>query len=105
MPQPMYRQEQAMAQREKGVQVQIDDVDGVMEDSDVGGWEKMDGEMVVVQQDDERHFADAVDAATPLTNQNSNQLTLLFQGEAYVFDSVTPEKVSFLSLFFILISG
>ncbi|CAA6653425.1 unnamed protein product [Spirodela intermedia] len=52
----------------------------------------MDGVMVEVPQDHE-HYADAVDASMPLTSQTSNQLTLLFQGEAYVFDSVTPEKV------------
>ncbi|XP_010933434.1 GATA transcription factor 18 isoform X1 [Elaeis guineensis] len=42
---------------------------------------------------DQDHLADAVDAAMPLMSATSNQLTLLFQGEVYVFDSVTPEKV------------
>ncbi|XP_026661657.2 GATA transcription factor 18-like isoform X2 [Phoenix dactylifera] len=42
---------------------------------------------------DQDHLADAVDAAVPLMSATSNQLTLLFQGEVYVFDSVTPEKV------------
>ncbi|KAJ4782818.1 GATA transcription factor 28 [Rhynchospora pubera] len=37
--------------------------------------------------------SDDVDTPVPLTSANSNQLTLLFQGEVYVFDSVTPEKV------------
>ncbi|KAF3333029.1 GATA transcription factor 28-like protein [Carex littledalei] len=37
--------------------------------------------------------SDDVDTAVPVTSGNSNQLTLLFQGEVYVFDSVTPEKV------------
>lgn len=39
--------------------------------------------------------SDDVDTAVPVTSGNSNQLTLLFQGEVYVFDSVTPEKVIF----------
>ncbi|XP_038974735.1 GATA transcription factor 19-like isoform X2 [Phoenix dactylifera] len=36
---------------------------------------------------------DGVDAAVPLVSPTSNQLTLLYQGEAYVFESVSPEKV------------
>ncbi|KAG0462426.1 hypothetical protein HPP92_020902 [Vanilla planifolia] len=36
---------------------------------------------------------DASDTAMQLVSSNPNQLTLLFQGEVYVFDSVTPEKV------------
>ncbi|XP_020577334.1 GATA transcription factor 18-like isoform X2 [Phalaenopsis equestris] len=36
---------------------------------------------------------EAADAAMQLVGSNPNQLTLLFQGEVYVFDSVTPEKV------------
>ncbi|CAL9124451.1 GATA transcription factor 18 [Musa acuminata AAA Group] len=43
--------------------------------------------------DQDGHVAEAVDAAAPLMNMTSNQLTLLYQGEVYVFDSVTPEKV------------
>ncbi|KAG6494427.1 hypothetical protein ZIOFF_049452 [Zingiber officinale] len=39
------------------------------------------------------HLTDAMDAAAPLMDVASNQLTLLFQGEIYVFDSVSPEKV------------
>ncbi|XP_021732899.1 GATA transcription factor 24-like [Chenopodium quinoa] len=30
---------------------------------------------------------------TPLANGNNNQLTLSFQGQVYVFDSVSPEKI------------
>ncbi|KAJ3674664.1 hypothetical protein LUZ60_005280 [Juncus effusus] len=36
---------------------------------------------------------DQVDPSVPLICENSNQLTLLFQGKIYVFESVTPEKV------------
>ncbi|XP_008775860.2 GATA transcription factor 19-like [Phoenix dactylifera] len=36
---------------------------------------------------------DGVDAAVPLVSPTSNQLTLLYQGEVYVFESVSPEKV------------
>ncbi|CAL9104054.1 unnamed protein product [Musa textilis] len=43
--------------------------------------------------DPDGHVAEAVDAAAPLMSMTSNQLTLLYQGEVYVFDSVTPEKV------------
>ncbi|URE14504.1 gata transcription factor [Musa troglodytarum] len=43
--------------------------------------------------DQDGHVAEAVDAAAPLMSMTSNQLTLLYQGEVYVFDSVTPEKV------------
>ncbi|CAA7387652.1 unnamed protein product [Spirodela intermedia] len=99
-PQPMYGHEAGVGgveQRAKSIPIRIDDGDGggVMEDAVAGGWgsgDKMDGVMVEVPQDHE-HYADAVDASMPLTSQTSNQLTLLFQGEAYVFDSVTPEKV------------
>lgn len=44
--------------------------------------------------------SDDVDTPVPVTGGNSNQLTLLFQGEVYVFDSVTPEKVFFVSKFY-----
>ncbi|XP_008796631.2 GATA transcription factor 18-like [Phoenix dactylifera] len=61
------------------------------------GVEKMDAAAASTstapQASDQDHLADAVDAAMPLINATSNQLTLLFQGEVYVFDSVTPEKV------------
>ncbi|KAJ8470201.1 hypothetical protein OPV22_024544 [Ensete ventricosum] len=43
--------------------------------------------------DQDGHVAEAVDSAAPLMSMTSNQLTLLYQGEVYVFDSVTPEKV------------
>ncbi|PKA49359.1 GATA transcription factor 28 [Apostasia shenzhenica] len=42
---------------------------------------------------DHEGATDAADAAMQIVNANHNQLTLLFQGEVYVFDSVTPEKV------------
>lgn len=96
-------------QRAKSIPIRIDDGDGggVMEDAVAGGWDggdKMDGVMVEVPEDHE-HYADAVDAAIPLTSQTSNQLTLLFQGEAYVFDSVTPEKVGSLCALLLLFFG
>ncbi|MQL82733.1 hypothetical protein Taro_015227 [Colocasia esculenta] len=99
-PQPMYGCEGAAGgaeQRAKSISIRIDDGDsggGGMEDGMTGGWdggEKMDGVLVEVPQEHEQ-YADAADAAMPLTSATSNQLTLLFQGEAYVFDSVTPEK-------------
>ncbi|XP_010923284.1 GATA transcription factor 18 [Elaeis guineensis] len=68
--------------------------DGVAGDGGLeggSGIEKMDA--AAAQASDQDHLADAVDAAMPLINATSNQLTLLFQGEVYVFDSVTPEKV------------
>ncbi|XP_010908987.1 GATA transcription factor 19 isoform X1 [Elaeis guineensis] len=36
---------------------------------------------------------EGIDAAVSLVSPTSNQLTLLYQGEAYVFESVSPEKV------------
>ncbi|PKU74291.1 GATA transcription factor 24 [Dendrobium catenatum] len=42
---------------------------------------------------DQEGEQEAADAAMQLVSSNPNQLTLLFQGEVYVFDSVTPEKV------------
>lgn len=42
---------------------------------------------------DQEGEQEAADAAMQLVSSNPNQLTLLFQGEIYVFDSVTPEKV------------
>ncbi|KAM0951725.1 putative transcription factor TIFY family [Dioscorea sansibarensis] len=56
-----------------------------------GGTEKMD--VASDMPSDQEHLAEAVDAAMPLMSVTSNQLTLLFQGEVYVFDSVSPEKV------------
>ncbi|XP_029117710.1 GATA transcription factor 19 isoform X3 [Elaeis guineensis] len=35
---------------------------------------------------------EGIDAAVSLVSPTSNQLTLLYQGEAYVFESVSPEK-------------
>ncbi|XP_078435933.1 GATA transcription factor 18-like [Wolffia australiana] len=57
------------------------------------GTEKMEDLLDEEPVDHAQHYKDAVDAALSLTNLTSNQLTLLFQGEAYVFDTVTPEKV------------
>ncbi|KAL0925893.1 hypothetical protein M5K25_004267 [Dendrobium thyrsiflorum] len=42
---------------------------------------------------DQEGEQEVADAAMQLVSSNPNQLTLLFQGEVYVFDSVTPEKV------------
>ncbi|RWW31161.1 hypothetical protein GW17_00004229 [Ensete ventricosum] len=47
----------------------------------------------LIPPSDQDHLAEAMDAAAPLMSVTSNQLTLLFQGEVYVFDSVSPEKV------------
>ncbi|XP_072981890.1 GATA transcription factor 19-like [Typha latifolia] len=50
----------------------------------------------VIGAGDERAVAEeggGVDAAGPLMSAASNQLTLLYQGEVYVFESVSPEKV------------
>ncbi|XP_074592315.1 GATA transcription factor 18-like [Curcuma longa] len=62
---------------------------GAMEDA--AGAEKM--EAALAASSDQDHLTDAMDAAAPLMSVASNQLTLLFQGEIYVFDSVSPEKV------------
>ncbi|WOK93959.1 hypothetical protein Cni_G02660 [Canna indica] len=62
---------------------------GAMESA--SGLEKMD--VTLVPPSDQDHLAEAMDAAAPLMSVTSNQLTLLFQGEVYVFDSVSPEKV------------
>ncbi|KAG6496907.1 GATA transcription factor 18-like isoform X2 [Zingiber officinale] len=62
---------------------------GAMEDA--AGAEKMEAALAV--SSDQDHLTDAMDAAAPLMSVASNQLTLLFQGEIYVFDSVSPEKV------------
>ncbi|OAY66290.1 GATA transcription factor 18-like isoform X1 [Ananas comosus] len=60
----------------------------------VAGAEDLDGAISVpAAAPEQEHFADAADSAMPLMSAGSNQLTLLFQGEVYVFDSVTPEKV------------
>nr|CAD1841795.1 unnamed protein product [Ananas comosus var. bracteatus] len=60
----------------------------------VAGAEDLDGAIsVAAVAPEQEHFADAADSAMPLMSAGSNQLTLLFQGEVYVFDSVTPEKV------------
>ena len=59
-----------------------------------GGDEKMNGVGVSdVPQEEDNQIVESVDGAMPLMSSNSNQLTLLFQGEVYVFESVTPEKV------------
>ncbi|CAL9762150.1 unnamed protein product [Musa acuminata subsp. burmannicoides] len=55
------------------------------------GGEKMG--VSLIPTSDQDHLAEAMDAAAPLMSVTSNQLTLLFQGEVYVFDSVSPEKV------------
>jgi tify domain len=55
------------------------------------------GESMDAAQSPQDQVSDDVETAVPVTSGNSNQLTLLFQGEVYVFDSVTPEKVFFVS--------
>lgn len=52
-----------------------------------------DGQIEAGVPADHEAEQDAADAAMQLVSSNPNQLTLLFQGEVYVFDSVTPEKV------------
>ncbi|CAN6451113.1 unnamed protein product [Victoria cruziana] len=59
---------------------------GIDDDHDDGGSDGMDGD---VPSD----AANLAIAAIPPRAQGSNQLTLSFQGEVYVFDSVSPEKV------------
>ncbi|KAG1358597.1 putative GATA transcription factor 19 [Cocos nucifera] len=54
--------------------------------------ESPDGTAAVVADAATNHD-DGVDAAVPLVSPTSNQLTLLYQGEVYVFESVSPEKV------------
>lgn len=69
------------------------------EDHDEGGsGEGMEGDV----QADPGNLADSRGALTvqPGGSDNQNQLTLSFQGQVYVFDSVSPEKVIvFLPLF------
>ncbi|XP_072950968.1 GATA transcription factor 18-like isoform X2 [Typha angustifolia] len=67
---------------------EVDHQDGDLYGHDA---EKMDALPPPAPEQD--HLADSVDPSLPLISANSNQLTLLFQGEVYVFDSVTPEKV------------
>ncbi|KAK8962722.1 GATA transcription factor 24 [Platanthera guangdongensis] len=52
-----------------------------------------DGQIDAGVSADHEAEQDAAEAAMQLVSSNPNQLTLLFQGEVYVFDSVTPEKV------------
>lgn len=69
-------------------------------DGESGGVEGMDedherehdGEL----PSDSAHFGDPHAAIAPQVG--GNQLTLSFQGEVYVFDSVSPEKVKTLSI-------
>ncbi|XP_074578528.1 GATA transcription factor 18-like [Curcuma longa] len=58
---------------------------------EAAGAEKMDAALAASSGRD--HLTEAMDAAAPLMGVASNQLTLLFQGEIYIFDSVSPEKV------------
>lgn len=60
-----------------------------------GGDERTDGAIAsgAPRENDNQQIAEAGDGAMQLMGSNSNQLTLLFQGEVYVFESVTPEKV------------
>lgn len=64
---------------------------GMEEDGDDGGGsEGMEGDMPPDQQQ----------VGVVTRSQVANQLTLSFQGEVYVFDSVPPEKVVFFSFIF-----
>lgn len=72
-----------------------------------GGDEKMDGVAASFdvpppppppEQEGQHQIVEGGDGSMPLMGANSNQLTLLFQGEVYVFESVTPEKVPPFSL-------
>lgn len=75
---------------------------------DAGAAERMDGVAAFSdvppppppEQEGHHHVVDAGDGGMPMIAANSNQLTLLFQGEVYVFESVTPEKVPPLPLKF-----
>lgn len=75
---------------------------------DAGAAERMDGVAAFSdvppppppEQEGHHHVVDAGDGGMPMIAANSNQLTLLFQGEVYVFESVTPEKVPPLPLNF-----
>ncbi|OVA07529.1 zinc finger protein [Macleaya cordata] len=63
---------------------------GMDDDQDDGaGSEGMEGDV----PSDAGNLSDPHGAATARSGQNGNQLTLSFQGEVYVFDSVSPEKV------------
>ncbi|CAM8986366.1 unnamed protein product [Rhodiola kirilowii] len=70
---------------------QMSDVNGMEDDTNDGvvGNEGLDGHMgrVVENISDERYAIVAQGAET------ANQLTLSFQGQVYVFDSVSPDKV------------
>ena len=52
------------------------------------------------EEEEEEELAPAEESPAPapapvsVLSGNPNQLTLLFQGEVYVFESVTPDKVS-----------
>ncbi|MQL99696.1 hypothetical protein Taro_032420, partial [Colocasia esculenta] len=74
-----------------GVLIRVEGNGGGAEDGMGDGCEdeKMERGVMEVPQDNEQ----CVDPALSLMSRTSNQLTLLFQGEVYVFDSVSPEKV------------
>jgi len=70
------------------------------------GEDEEDGEEVDDEDEEERTAPAPVEeppAPAPVSALpgNPNQLTLLFQGEVYVFESVTPDKVS-VSIHFVL---
>ncbi|KAK1323875.1 GATA transcription factor 28 [Acorus calamus] len=101
----MYGEDEHMGEASgKHVLARVDGEGGgdVFEDSDGGdggggggggGGENMEAIVEVPSSEAAENFVDAEGAAAPLLNTNSNQLTLLYQGEVYVFDSVTPDKV------------
>jgi hypothetical protein len=68
-------------------------------EDDTGEEEDDDGDDVYDEDEEERTApapAEEPPAPAPVSALpgNPNQLTLLFQGEVYVFESVTPDKVS-----------
>lgn len=67
-------------------------------DDGVAGGEGMDGEL----HNDPGNVSDT-HGGLMVANADNNQLTLSFQGQVYVFDSVSPEKASPFSLSFLLI--
>ena len=86
--------EPQMIAEEHAIQQYADDDGGGVEgmDEDHEHDRDYDGDL----GQDPGHLVDQHTAIAP--HIGSNQLTLSFQGEVYVFDSVSPEKVIFLLL-------
>lgn len=69
---------------------------GMEQDDNGGGSDDMEGEI----PPDHGNLSDNHNAMVAHGgSESNNQLTLSFQGQVYVFDSVLPEKVSFSSSF------